>query len=140
MRTAACFVLISAILAPGLLAQTQVSTAKAKEPTSSFCKKVENESQYTSISAGVAEKLLIQKVDPAWKHLPMEGRVSGTVVIRFVLGKQGEVFCPRVISGPKLLQQSVLSAVRQYKYKPYMLSNGEAIAVTTTVSVTTSNY
>jgi outer membrane biosynthesis protein TonB len=50
----------------------------------------------------------------------MEGRVSGTVVIQFVLGKHGEVLCPRVISGPQLLQQSVLDAIRKYEYKPYL--------------------
>jgi len=94
---------------------------------------------YISISAGVTEKLLIHKVDPVWNHLPMEGRVSGTVVIQFELGKHGEVLCPRVISGPQLLQQPVLSAIRKYEYKPYLL-NGDAVVVSTTASITASNY
>lgn len=69
----------------------------------------------------------------------MEARVTGTVVIHFSLGRNGEVLCPKVISGPKMLQQPVLEAVRKYKYKPYLL-DGEAIIVSTKISVITSNY
>jgi len=93
---------------------------------------------YISISAGVAEKLLIHKVDPVWNHLPMEARVSGTVVMQFELGKRGEVLCPKAISGPQLLQQPALDAIRKYRYKPCLL-NGEAVLVSTWASITITN-
>jgi outer membrane biosynthesis protein TonB len=137
MKACVCFLLCSAFLFSSAIAQTRASSTG--ESTDSFCKNLDNQTPYISIFAGVAEELLIQKIEPVYKHLPMEARVTGTVVIHFRLGKNGEVLCPRVISGPKILQQPVLDAVRKYKYKPYLL-NGEAIVVSTEVSVTTSNY
>jgi protein TonB len=121
---AACVVLLSAILATGLLAQTQASPASTPAP------------HEIQISAGVAEKLLIHKVDlDACPHIGMAARVTGTVVVAIAIDKEGNVLHPKVVSGPKLLQKMVLDAVRKYKYKPYLL-NGKAIEVETTVSVT----
>jgi protein TonB len=114
-------------------------TQSAQSSQTPDCKKIEFEGRYISISQGVAEKLLITKVEPVWKHLPMEASVSGTVVVKFQLGKHGEVLCPMIVSGPLLLKQPVLDAVRKYKYKPYLL-NGEAVLVSTAVSITASNY
>jgi protein TonB len=123
MKTAACFALLSAILAPGLLARTQASSSSTQAPYE------------IQISAGVAEKLLIHKVDPdTCTHIAMAARVTGTVVLTITIDKEGNVLHPRVVSGPKMLQQMVLDAVRKYKYKPYLL-NGKAVEVETTVSV-----
>ena len=65
----------------------------------------------------------------------MPAHVIGTVVVAIGIDKNGEVLHPKVISGPALLQKRVLDAVRNYKYKPYLL-NGTAVGVKTTVSVT----
>jgi protein TonB len=124
MKTAACFVLLSAILAPGLLAQTQAPPA-AMPPQ-----------HYIRISAGVAEKLLKHKTEPVLSQAAMEAR--GTVVMMIAIDKNGNVLYPKVISGPALLSNPVLDAVRKYKYKPYLI-NGKAVVVETTVSVT-MNY
>ena len=87
-----------------------------------------------NISAGVAEKLLIHKVEPKVKCAPMAARVTGTVVVFIEIGRKGEVLHPKIISGPKMLEQAALDAVRQYKYKPYLL-NGTPVVVETTVSI-----
>jgi outer membrane biosynthesis protein TonB len=133
MKAIVAVLLLGAVASPVLLAQAAPSSA------GSVCKRIRQEAMYISVSAVGAEKLLIHKVDPVWNHKAMEARVSGTVVVQFELGKHGEVLCPRVISGPQLLQQPVLNAIRKYEYKPYLL-NGEAVLVSTTASVTTSNY
>jgi protein TonB len=123
VKTAACFVLLSAALTTPLLAQTQASPASAPTP---------NQLQ---ISAGVAEKLLVHKVAPdTCAHIAMAARVTGTVVLAIVIDREGNVLHPKVVSGPKMLQKMVLDAVRKYKYKPYLL-NGKAVEVETTVSV-----
>jgi protein TonB len=124
MKTAFCIVLLSAILAPCLHAQTQTPHAATPQP----CE--------IQISAGVAEKLLIHKVEPdACPHIAMAARVIGTVVVAYVIDKNGDVLHTKVVSGPRMLQKAVLDAVRKYKYKPYLL-NGKAVEVETTVSVT----
>lgn len=68
----------------------------------------------------------------------MESRVKGTVVLYVDISNKGDVVFVGVISGPKLLTQPVLNAVRKYKYQPYKL-NGKPIEVETTVSVTCQN-
>jgi protein TonB len=125
MKALAGFVLLSAILAPSLFGQTTQTSPAATPPP-----------HLIRISAKVAEKLLLQKVeicyDPshAWAS-----RVSGTVILAIEIDKNGNVLHPTFVSGPTMLRTSVLDAVQKhYKYKPYLL-NGKAVDVETTVSV-----
>jgi protein TonB len=90
-----------------------------------------------SISAGVAGGLLIQKTAPVYPQMAREARVTGTVVIQATITKSGAVDNLRVISGPAMLRQSALDAVKTWRYKPYLL-DGEPVDVETTVSVTFS--
>ena len=87
-----------------------------------------------NISAGVAVGMLIQKVTPIYPPIAKAARVSGTVVLQATISKQGTIVNPRVISGPAMLQQSALDAVRQWRYRPYLLNN-EPVEVDTTVNV-----
>jgi hypothetical protein len=136
MRTAGVFVLLILLFAYPLHAQ---AIDPSYAPGTPFYNQLQHDKVLASISERVAEKLLVQKVEPIWKHLPMEARVTGTVVVAFELGKSGEVWHPMVISGPRFLQKPVLDAVRKYKYNPYRI-NGEPVVVATKVSVTTTNF
>jgi protein TonB len=88
-----------------------------------------------SISAGVAGGLLIQKTAPVYPQIAREARVSGTVVIQATISKMGTIENLRVVSGPTMLRQSAMDAVKSWRYKPYLL-DGEPMEVETTVSVT----
>ena len=88
--------------------------------------------QRVRVSAQVAEKMLIHKVNPVLTQAAMEAR--GTTVLLVEIGKKGDVLTAKVISGPALHRKPVLDAVRQYQYKPYLL-NDTPVEVTTTVSV-----
>jgi protein TonB len=90
--------------------------------------------QFVTVSPEVAQKLLMREVKPIAKCPAMPARIIATVVLTVGISVHGDVIHPVIISGPKMLQQSVLNAVRQYKYQPYKL-NGEPIAVRTMVSV-----
>jgi protein TonB len=90
-----------------------------------------------SISAGVAGGLLIQKNAPVYPQIAREARVSGTVVIQATISKTGVIENLRAVSGPTMLRQSALDAVKTWRYKPYLL-DGDPVDVETTVSVTFS--
>jgi len=92
-----------------------------------------------SVPQATAEKLLIHRVEPVWKHYDMEARVLGTVVLRVTISKAGFVKNIRIISGPAMLQKAAIDAVRQWRYKPYTV-HGRPIEFTTRVLVTLSNY
>jgi protein TonB len=86
-----------------------------------------------------AEKMILNKADLACPKLSMPARFSGTVVVKILIDKKGSVVRSKVISGPPMLQSTVLDAVRKYKYKPYMISTTPA-QVATTVSVQVDSY
>ncbi|MGB7136967.1 MAG: energy transducer TonB, partial [Acidobacteriaceae bacterium] len=61
-------------------------------------------------------------------------RVQGPVVIDALIDQEGKVGHLNVVSGPEMLRQSSLDAVKTWVYKPYLL-NGEPVAVETTINV-----
>jgi protein TonB len=87
-----------------------------------------------AISSGVATGLLIQQVKPIYPPIAKAARQSGTVVLQATISKTGTIEGLHVISGNAMLQQAALDAVRNWRYKPYML-NGEPVEVDTTINV-----
>jgi protein TonB len=71
---------------------------------------------------------------PAYPPIARAARISGTVVLQATISKSGSIENLRVISGPPMLTQSAMEAVRTWRYKPYQL-NGEPVEVETTVNV-----
>jgi protein TonB len=88
-----------------------------------------------SVSAGVAVGLVIQKTTPVYPPLAKAAHVSGTVVIQATISKNGGVGNLRVVSGPAMLRQAALDAVKNWRFRPYLL-DGEPVEVDTAVNVT----
>jgi protein TonB len=86
------------------------------------------------VSSGVVSGLLVHKVQPAYPPLAKQARISGSVILQAVIGKDGSIQNLKAVSGHPMLIQSALDAVRQWKYKPYIL-NGEPVEVDTQVTV-----
>jgi protein TonB len=63
-----------------------------------------------------------------------QAHVEGTVVLSAVIGKDGSVQSAKVVSGPPLLTQAAVDAVKRWRYKPYSL-NGEPVEVETEIKV-----
>jgi TonB family protein len=86
------------------------------------------------VSSGISEGLLITKVAPIYPALARTARIQGTVVMKASINKKGEVESLELISGHPMLAPAAMDAVKQWKYRPYML-NGRAVAVETQVQV-----
>jgi len=86
------------------------------------------------ISSGVMAGMLIAKTNPEYPPIAKAARVSGTVVLQATISKAGSVENLRVISGPAMLQQAALEAVKTWRYRPYLLM-GKPVEVQTTVNV-----
>lgn len=86
------------------------------------------------ISSGVATGLLITKVNPEYPPDAKAQHTEGLVVLKVNIDDQGNVVQIEPISGDASLVQAATDAVRQWKYRPYLLS-GTAIAIETTVQV-----
>jgi protein TonB len=77
---------------------------------------------------------LMNKVQPQYPPLARQTRISGTVRLHAIIGKNGGVEQLEVLSGHPLLVQSALDAVKQWRYQPTQL-NGEPVEVDTTIDV-----
>jgi len=77
---------------------------------------------------------LLQKTIPQYPAIAKAARIQGTVVLQATISKGGGIENLRVVSGPPMLQQAALDAVRSWRYKPYLL-NGDPVEVETTVNV-----
>ena len=64
----------------------------------------------------------------------MAMRLEGTVVLAATISKAGTIENLRVVSGPAMLQQAALDAVKTWQYRPYLL-NGQPVEVETTINV-----
>jgi TonB family protein len=60
--------------------------------------------------------------------------IQGVVVLHAIISKTGDVRDLSVVSGPPALMVPSIDAVRQWKYKPYLL-NGEPVEVETTINI-----
>ena len=87
-----------------------------------------------SISAGVSAGMLIQKTQPIYPPIAKAARMQGTVILQATISKTGVIENLRVVSGPAMLQQAALDAVKTWRYRPYLLNN-EPVEVETTVNV-----
>lgn len=90
--------------------------------------------QRIRVSQGVVAGLVIHKVQPNYPQLAKTARVQGNVQLAALIGKDGTIQNLHVLSGHPLLTQAALDAVKQWRYKPYIL-NGEPVEVDTQITV-----
>ena len=106
----------------GIISSTPVAVPKVATP------------QRVRVSTGVATGLLIRKVTPNYPPLAKQARIQGSVVLQAEISKDGTIQNLQLISGHPMLAPAAIEAVKQWRYKPYLL-NGEPVAVETQVVV-----
>ena len=90
--------------------------------------------QRVRISAGVTKGLLIQRIEPPYPALARAARVQGDVVLSAVIDSNGHITNLLLVSGHPMLVPAAIAAVKQWRYKPYLL-NGQPVEVETTITV-----
>ncbi len=88
----------------------------------------------SALSAGVAEGMLIHKTAPVYPEFAKAARVSGTVLLGANISTTGTIEGLHVISGPAVLRGPAVDAVKNWRYRPYMLNN-QPVEVQTTIKV-----
>jgi protein TonB len=106
----------------GIISSTPVAVPKVATP------------QRVRVSQGVSAGLLVRKVNPNYPPLARQARIQGQVVLRAVISKDGSIENLTLVSGHPMLAPAAIDAVKQWKYKPYLL-NGEPVEVDTEVLV-----
>ena len=94
-----------------------------------------SDSKPVIIPEDMAVGMLIHKVDPEYPRLAKAARISGIVTLKATISKTGEILDLHVECGPAILQEPSLKAIREWKYRPYLL-RGEPVEVQTTIKIT----
>jgi len=90
--------------------------------------------QRVRVSPGVIKGLLIHRVEPIYPFLAQQARIQGAVVLTAIIDKDGNVQHLQLVNGHPLLAPAAIQAVKQWRYKPFLL-NGQPLEVETTVTV-----
>ena len=82
----------------------------------------------TVVSGGVLNGKAISKPQPAYPPIAKAARASGTVTVQILVDESGRVVSANAVSGHPLLQQAAVSAARQARFSPTLLS-GQPVKV-----------
>jgi protein TonB len=106
----------------GIINSTPIAVPKVATP------------QRVRVSQGVTQGLLLRKIQPAYPPLARQARIQGSVLLQAEISKDGSIQNLRLISGHPMLAPAAIEAVKQWKYRPYIL-NGEPVEVETQITV-----
>lgn len=81
-----------------------------------------------------AEGNLIYRVQPVYPLLAKQARIQGAVQLRAIISKTGTIERLALESGHPMLAGAAMEAVRQWRYRPYLL-NDEPIEIETEITV-----
>ncbi len=86
------------------------------------------------IGGDAKQAKLIFSVPPVYPALAKSQHVSGNVLIDALIDANGHVTTMKVVSGPSLLHQAAMDALRQWKYQPASL-NGKLVPMHLAVTI-----
>ncbi len=86
------------------------------------------------IGGDVKQAKLISSVPPAYPTLAKNQHVSGNVLVDALIDANGRVTTMKVVSGPTLLHQAAMDALKQWRYQPASL-DGKPVPMHLTVTI-----
>jgi TonB family protein len=98
--------------------------AKAEEPTTPTPPPADP----TIISGGVLNGKAISKPQPAYPPIAKAARAAGVVTVQITVDESGRVVSASAVSGHPLLQQAAVTAAREARFSPTLLS-GQPVKV-----------
>jgi protein TonB len=87
------------------------------------------------MSQGVTKGMVLHKIEPKYPKLALAAHITGVVLLKAVISGEGEIKELQVVSGHPILVPAAMDAVKQWRYRPYLL-NGEPVEVETNITVT----
>jgi TonB family protein len=86
------------------------------------------------VSEGVTQGLLIKKIAPMYPATALKLRKQGAVGLLATVSETGTITKIKVLSGDSLLAKAAVDAVRQWKYRPFLL-NAEPVEIETQITI-----
>jgi TonB family protein len=95
---------------------------------------VESQRPQAQVPAEEMQKLVTHRVDPEYPPAARPAKLQGVIVLDVVVGRDGSVIDVRALSGPEVLAQAAIEALRWWRFEPYRV-DGKAIVVETKVAM-----
>jgi TonB family protein len=86
------------------------------------------------VGGDVTQAKLISAVSPVYPMLAKNQHVSGNVLVDALIDATGRVTTMKIVSGPTLLHQAAMDALKQWKYRPALL-DGKPVPMHLTVTI-----
>jgi protein TonB len=116
----------------GAIQTSQIAMPKPPAPV--MKNTVEPKKEPMRVSQGVMEARLIHRVIPVYPPLARTARIEGKVHLVGIIGKDGTIQDLKVMDGHPLLVKAAVEAVKQWIYRPTLLS-GEPVDVITPIEI-----
>jgi TonB family protein len=87
-----------------------------------------------AISQGIVAATLVQRVNPTYPPQARSHGIDGDVVLDVTIGDDGSVHKVAVVSGPGILTNAAVAAVRQWRFSPALL-NGKPLEIQKRVTI-----
>jgi TonB family protein len=107
----------------GWISADQTTTAAASAPE-----------RVVNVPSSEMEHNLLHRVDPTYPDEAVKKKTEGLVVVGATIGTDGAVKQVHPLSGPDLLAQAAVNAVKWWRFEPYQV-NGQPTEVQTTIEV-----
>lgn len=113
-------------------------TASGNDPDLGLCTEcdrvVQAPAQKPFPVSHLSEAQLIHRVEPVYPRMAVLTGIQGEVKLHAIIAKDGTIQSLSVTTGHPMLAQAALDAVRQWRYRPYIL-NGAPVEVETFITV-----
>jgi len=86
------------------------------------------------VSSGVAEGLKTHDVTPKYPREAREQGIQGDVILQATIDTKGNITNVNAVQGDPILAKASIEAVKQWRYRPYVL-NGDPVEVETTIKI-----
>src|ERR1035438_2509928 len=86
------------------------------------------------VDEAMARRKMLEHPEPLYPPIAKAARVQGTVEIAVVINPAGKISSEKVLSGPAMLQQAALDAVRKWTFTPFLL-NGAPVTVSAVFAI-----
>ena len=90
--------------------------------------------EIVEVSSATAEGSLLRRVEPEYPEQALAQRVQGAVLLEVRINPDGAVQEVKLVSGPPLLAEAAIAAVRQWRFKPRRV-NGRAVEMETRITL-----
>jgi TonB family protein len=112
-----------------------LETIKVSDTDFAPSAELESVSDPLVVSSATLQSLMIKSVPPIYPPTAKNNRISGSVVLSVIIGRDGRVQSSKVLSAPSDdLSEAAVTSIRQWTYKPYLV-NGNPAEITSIVTI-----